>query len=147
LQKLAANEKTSARIFKALADPPTTSLQRLKVTVAFKSYHEIELLLRMLLSHMQILQCDVIQNVLHGFNRILAKCYTQALTTGGLPTFIDVGNSFGAPAIVEDNIMHQVHLTPRSILVMTWSYLSIAHAGLVAMMVLCCLFLRDQSVG
>jgi phosphatidylinositol glycan class O len=100
LQKLAANEKTSARIFKALADPPTTSLQRLK-----------------------------------------------ALTTGGLPTFIDVGNSFGAPAIVEDNIMHQVHLTPRSILVMTWSYLSIAHAGLVAMMVLCCLFLRDQSVG
>ena len=32
LQKLAANEKTSARIFKALADPPTTSLQRLKVT-------------------------------------------------------------------------------------------------------------------
>jgi len=61
LQKLAANEKTSARIFKALADPPTTSLQRLKVTVAFK-YHEIELLLKMLLSHMQILQCDVIQN-------------------------------------------------------------------------------------
>lgn len=31
LQKLAADEKTSARIFKALADPPTTSLQRLKV--------------------------------------------------------------------------------------------------------------------
>jgi len=61
LQKLAASEKTSARIFKALADPPTTSLQRLKVTVAFK-YHEIELLLKMLLSHMQILQCDVIQN-------------------------------------------------------------------------------------
>jgi len=53
--------------------------------------------------------------VLHGFNRIAAKFYTQALTTGGLPTFIDVGNSFGAPVIVEDNIMHQVHLTPRSI--------------------------------
>lgn len=32
----------------------------------------------------------------------------QGLTTGGLPTFIDVGNSFGAPAIVEDNLMHQV---------------------------------------
>jgi phosphatidylinositol glycan class O len=31
LQKLAADEKKSARIFKALADPPTTSLQRLKV--------------------------------------------------------------------------------------------------------------------
>jgi len=46
---------------------------------------------------------------------LLQKFYTQALPTGGLPTFIDVGNSFGAPAIVEDNIMHQVHLTPRSI--------------------------------
>jgi hypothetical protein len=35
LQELAADKKTSARIFKALADPPTTSLQRLKVTIAF----------------------------------------------------------------------------------------------------------------
>ncbi|KAJ0100858.1 hypothetical protein Patl1_05661 [Pistacia atlantica] len=61
LQKLESTEGTSARIFKAIADPPTTSLQRLK-----------------------------------GF------------TTGGLPTFIDVGNSFGAPAIVEDNFIHQV---------------------------------------
>ena len=70
--------------------------------------------------------------VLHGFNRIAAKFYTQALTTGGLPTFIDVGNSVGAPAIVEDNIMHQVHLRshPTFNLVLTWSYLSIAHAGL-----------------
>jgi len=24
------------------------------------------------------------------------------LTTDGLPTFVDIGNSFGAPAIVED---------------------------------------------
>ncbi|RZR72400.1 hypothetical protein BHM03_00013209 [Ensete ventricosum] len=31
LQKLAAAEGSSARIFKAIADPPTTSLQRLKV--------------------------------------------------------------------------------------------------------------------
>ncbi|OWM63229.1 hypothetical protein CDL15_Pgr010629 [Punica granatum] len=61
LQKLAFGEGSSARIFKAIADPPTTSLQRLK-----------------------------------------------GLTTGGLPTFIDVGNSFGAPAIVEDNLIHQV---------------------------------------
>ncbi|KAH9726366.1 GPI ethanolamine phosphate transferase 3 [Citrus sinensis] len=70
LQKLAST-KRSARIFKAIADPPTTSLQRLK-----------------------------------------------GLTTGGLPTFIDVGNSFGAPAILEDNLIHQVdngcieHLLP-----------------------------------
>ncbi|KAK3218626.1 hypothetical protein Dsin_012596 [Dipteronia sinensis] len=62
LQRLASiNGSSSARIFKAIADPPTTSLQRLK-----------------------------------------------GLTTGGLPTFVDVGNSFGAPAIVEDNLIHQV---------------------------------------
>ncbi|XP_015691140.1 GPI ethanolamine phosphate transferase 3 isoform X2 [Oryza brachyantha] len=76
LQKLAADEKTSARIFKALADPPTTSLQRLK-----------------------------------------------ALTTGGLPTFIDVGNSFGAPAIAEDNIMHQFIKNGKRVVMMgddTW---------------------------
>lgn len=28
--------------------------------------------------------------------------------TGGLPTFVDVGHSFGAPEIVEDNLIHQV---------------------------------------
>ncbi|KAJ7980495.1 GPI ethanolamine phosphate transferase 3 [Quillaja saponaria] len=56
LQKMASTNGSSARIFKAIADPPTTSLQRLK-----------------------------------------------GLTTGGLPTFIDVGNSFGAPAILVQN--------------------------------------------
>jgi phosphatidylinositol glycan class O len=35
-------------------------------------------------------------------------CEFQGLTTGGLPTFIDIGNSFGAPAIVEDNFINQV---------------------------------------
>jgi GPI ethanolamine phosphate transferase 3 subunit O len=48
LQKLAADEKTSSRIFKALADPPTTSLQRLKVILTFKSYHCIIFLLEIL---------------------------------------------------------------------------------------------------
>jgi phosphatidylinositol glycan class O len=48
LQKLAADEKTSARIFKALADPPTTSLQRLKVILTFESYHDIMFLLEIL---------------------------------------------------------------------------------------------------
>ncbi|XP_051185287.1 uncharacterized protein [Lolium perenne] len=83
LQKLAADEKKSARIFKALADPPTTSLQRLK-----------------------------------------------ALTTGGLPTFIDVGNSFGAPAIVEDNIMHQLAKSGKRVVMMgddTWTQLYPEH--------------------
>ncbi|KAJ0094045.1 hypothetical protein Patl1_24700 [Pistacia atlantica] len=76
LQKLASTEGTSARIFKAIADPPTTSLQRLK-----------------------------------------------GLTTGGLPTFIDVGNSFGAPAIVEDNFIHQLVSNGKRVVMMgddTW---------------------------
>ncbi|KAG4929492.1 hypothetical protein JHK86_046453 [Glycine max] len=61
LKNVASTRPLSARIFKAIADPPTTSLQRLK-----------------------------------------------GLTTGGLPTFVDVGNSFSAPAIVEDNFINQV---------------------------------------
>ncbi|XP_050208690.1 uncharacterized protein LOC126659389 isoform X2 [Mercurialis annua] len=76
LQKMAFKEGSSARIFKAIADPPTTSLQRLK-----------------------------------------------GLTTGGLPTFIDVGNSFGAPAIIEDNFIHQLVINGKRTLMMgddTW---------------------------
>ncbi|TXG69863.1 hypothetical protein EZV62_004798 [Acer yangbiense] len=77
LQRLASiNGSSSARIFKAIADPPTTSLQRLK-----------------------------------------------GLTTGGLPTFVDVGNSFGAPAIVEDNLIHQLASNGKRVVVMgddTW---------------------------
>ncbi|KAG4378451.1 hypothetical protein GLYMA_17G043102v4 [Glycine max] len=61
LKNVASTRPLSARIFKAIADPPTTSLQRLK-----------------------------------------------GLTTGGLPTFVDVGNSFSAPAIVEDNFINQL---------------------------------------
>ncbi|XP_020518434.1 uncharacterized protein LOC18421801 isoform X2 [Amborella trichopoda] len=61
LQDLAYENGSSAKIFKAISDPPTTTLQRLK-----------------------------------------------GLTTGGLPTFIDVGNSFGAPAIIEDNLIYQL---------------------------------------
>ncbi|KAM7264085.1 hypothetical protein ACFE04_001768 [Oxalis oulophora] len=76
LHRLATTQGSSARIFKAIADPPTTSLQRLK-----------------------------------------------GLTTGGLPTFIDVGNSFGAPAIVEDNLIHQLVQNGKRVLMMgddTW---------------------------
>uniref|UniRef100_A0A6N2MUH0 Uncharacterized protein n=2 Tax=Salix viminalis TaxID=40686 RepID=A0A6N2MUH0_SALVM len=76
LQKMAFSEGSSAKIFKAIADPPTTSLQRLK-----------------------------------------------GLTTGGLPTFIDVGNSFGAPAIAEDNFIHQLVENGKRVMMMgddTW---------------------------
>ncbi|XP_020102346.1 GPI ethanolamine phosphate transferase 3 isoform X3 [Ananas comosus] len=83
LHKLASDEGSSARIFKAIADPPTTSLQRLK-----------------------------------------------GLTTGGLPTFIDVGNSFGAPAIIEDNLIHQLVKNGKRVLMMgddTWMQLFPEH--------------------
>ncbi|CAI9777096.1 unnamed protein product [Fraxinus pennsylvanica] len=76
IHELASQRPSSARIFKAIADPPTTSLQRLK-----------------------------------------------GLTTGGLPTFIDVGNSFGAPAIVEDNLIHQLVANGKRVVMMgddTW---------------------------
>ncbi|KAH6778295.1 Alkaline-phosphatase-like family protein [Perilla frutescens var. frutescens] len=76
LHELAAQNQSSTRIFKATADPPTTSLQRLK-----------------------------------------------GLTTGGLPTFIDVGNSFGAPAILEDNLIHQLVQNGKRVVMMgddTW---------------------------
>ncbi|XP_061989871.1 uncharacterized protein LOC133708427 [Rosa rugosa] len=79
IQQLAATNASSARIFKAIADPPTTSLQRLK-----------------------------------------------GLTTGGLPTFIDVGNSFGAPAIVEDSLLHQLAQNGKRVVMMgddTWTQL------------------------
>lgn len=70
--------------------------------------------------------------VLHppGFNILAVKFYTQALTTGGLPTFIDVGNSFGAPAIVEDNIMHQFAKNGKRVVMMgddTWIQLYPEH--------------------
>nr|GEW32341.1 GPI ethanolamine phosphate transferase 3 [Tanacetum cinerariifolium] len=79
LHKLASESELSARIFKAIADPPTTSLQRLK-----------------------------------------------GLTTGGLPTFVDIGNSFGAPAIVEDNLIHQLVQNGKRTVMMgddTWTQL------------------------
>lgn len=54
----------------------------------------------------------ILFHVKHMF--LTLKTLFQGLTTGGLPTFIDVGNSFGAPAIVEDNLLYQVlfHIFP-----------------------------------
>ncbi|GAV85690.1 Phosphodiest domain-containing protein [Cephalotus follicularis] len=83
LQRMASREGSSAQIFKAIADPPTTSLQRLK-----------------------------------------------GLTTGGLPTFIDVGHSFGAPAIVEDNLINQLVQNGKRVVMMgddTWIQLFPQH--------------------
>ena len=62
LRRALAEEPQRARIFHAHADPPTTTMQRLK-----------------------------------------------ALTTGGLPTFVDAGSSFSSARIAEDNLILQLH--------------------------------------
>ncbi|BBN10679.1 GPI ethanolamine phosphate transferase 3 subunit O [Marchantia polymorpha subsp. ruderalis] len=79
LQRLVEEQNSTARIFKFIADPPTTTLQRLK-----------------------------------------------GITTGGLPTFIDIGHSFGAPAIAEDNLISQLQRTGKRVVMMgddTWMQL------------------------
>ncbi|MCO5589399.1 hypothetical protein L7F22_043366 [Adiantum nelumboides] len=53
----------------------------------------------------------------------LIVSFLQGLTTGSLPTFIDVGNSFGASVIVEDNIISQLTSNGRKVILMgddTW---------------------------
>ncbi|CAM6100656.1 unnamed protein product [Calypogeia fissa] len=79
LQHNVEENNRTAGIFKFIADPPTTTLQRLK-----------------------------------------------GLTTGGLPTFIDIGHSFGAPAIAEDNLILQLARTGKKVIMMgddTWMQL------------------------
>ncbi|KAF8879596.1 hypothetical protein BD779DRAFT_1551439 [Infundibulicybe gibba] len=61
-RKLTASRPQHSFIFNAYADPPTTTLQRIK-----------------------------------------------GLTTGSLPTFVDVGNNFGGSSIAEDSILKQLN--------------------------------------
>lgn len=61
IHKLRKNAPERTRFMKFIADPPTTTLQRLK-----------------------------------------------GLTTGSLPTFIDIGSNFATPEINEDNIIDQL---------------------------------------
>lgn len=61
IHELTQSAPTHTRLYKFVADPPTTTLQRLK-----------------------------------------------ALTTGTLPTFIDMGSNFATPEINEDNIIDQL---------------------------------------
>ncbi|XP_015108487.1 GPI ethanolamine phosphate transferase 3 [Diachasma alloeum] len=60
VHRLLTEEPTNARLFKSIADPPTTTMQRIK-----------------------------------------------ALTTGTLPTFIDISSSFSTGEIDEDNLIEQ----------------------------------------
>lgn len=70
-QKLTAAKPENSFIFQAYADPPTTTLQRIK-----------------------------------------------GLTTGSLPTFVDMGSNFGGSSIAEDSIVRQLrsvgkHVSPE----------------------------------
>lgn len=70
------NNPAHAKLFRFVADPPTTTMQRLK-----------------------------------------------ALTTGGLPTFIDIGNNFNSYEILEDSLIYQSHRNNRNVTFMgddTW---------------------------
>ena len=76
LPRLAELARTSGVLFPFVADPPTTTQQRLK-----------------------------------------------ALLTGSLPTFLDAGASFGAPALLEDNLVAQAAAAGRKLAVLgddTW---------------------------
>ncbi|PFH53640.1 hypothetical protein AMATHDRAFT_1276 [Amanita thiersii Skay4041] len=66
-RELTAKRPSHSFLFNAYADPPTTTLQRIK-----------------------------------------------GLTTGSLPTFIDMGNNFGGSSIMEDSILKQVSLTGKT---------------------------------
>lgn len=74
-----ASYPSQARLYKFIADPPTTTMQRL-----------------------------------------------TALTTGSLPTFIDIGSNFASEEIVEDNVIHQLINNGKKVVFMgddTWANL------------------------
>lgn len=79
IHDLLQNDPDRSRLYRFVADPPTTTLQRLK-----------------------------------------------GLTTGTLPTFIDMGSNFATPEINEDNIIDQLKDNNRTIVFMgdsTWTEL------------------------
>ena len=77
-RELTAAHPQHSFIFNAHADPPTTTLQRIK-----------------------------------------------GLTTGSLPTFVDVGESFGGSAINEDSLLHQFVAAGRKV---SWATLLLMSA-------------------
>ena len=60
-RELSASRPRHSLLFNAYADPPTSTLQRIK-----------------------------------------------ALTTGSLPTFVDIGSNFGGSSVTEDSLLHQL---------------------------------------
>lgn len=68
-QELTKKRPSHSCIFNSYADPPTTTLQRIK-----------------------------------------------GITTGSLPTFVDVGSNFGGSSIVEDSILNQLKLAGKKVM-------------------------------
>ena len=82
-RRLEAADPTRAKLFEFIADPPTTTMQRL-----------------------------------------------QGLTTGSLPTFVDVGANFDGYQVVEDNFLSQFNASGKSIVFAgddTWMHLFPRH--------------------
>lgn len=67
-RELTASQPRNSFIFNAYADPPTTTLQRIK-----------------------------------------------GLTTGSLPTFVDIGNNFGGSSIAEDSLIQQIQSAGKKV--------------------------------
>jgi len=67
-RQLTASDPEKSFLYNAYADPPTTTLQRIK-----------------------------------------------GLTTGSLPTFVDLGNNFGGSSIAEDSIIKQLRLASKKV--------------------------------
>jgi phosphatidylinositol glycan class O len=79
-QELTKKTPGHSCIFNSYADPPTTTLQRIK-----------------------------------------------GITTGSLPTFVDVGSNFGGSSIVEDSILKQLKLAGKKVMshVQSYRYISL----------------------
>ncbi|XP_077479326.1 GPI ethanolamine phosphate transferase 3, catalytic subunit [Stigmatopora argus] len=78
-EETASSRPTQCRLYPFRADPPTTTMQRIK-----------------------------------------------GLTTGSLPTFVDVGNNFASSAVLEDNLIHQFAQVGKRVVFMgddTWESL------------------------
>ncbi|XP_077593400.1 GPI ethanolamine phosphate transferase 3, catalytic subunit [Stigmatopora nigra] len=78
-EETARSRPTQCRLYPFRADPPTTTMQRIK-----------------------------------------------GLTTGSLPTFVDVGNNFASSAVLEDNLIHQFAQVGKRVVFMgddTWESL------------------------
>lgn len=81
------------RAFLAKAHPPTVTMPRIKVELNFQFW------------------------VCSPFGTQLVFCYlfSQALTSGSIPGFVDVVMNFDSSALADDNLVSQLHLAGKQI--------------------------------